>query len=778
MRRRSSARRLWPWAAIAALVLWTHTAAAQGHATITGQVVDGATGVGLSDVPVQMYGERAPGTAPAPLASVLTDADGGFTLPDVPSGQHLLTISVVGYVLVRRPVEVGDGGSIHLVIPLVEGTGTYSERVEVKGDLFPEAEPGVPAQQVLGSADLQNLRGLVLDDPVRALQVLPGVTATDDLYSEFSVRGSDFGHIGLAVDGTPSRFLSHTVQGVEDGGSIGMINSDILQSVSLLNGSYPQRFGNRTGAQVEMTMRDGSRDRAQARLALSGSNAAIVGEGPLGRGRRASWLFSARKSYLDLLIEQVSDQDNLAFGFTDVAGKVVADLGSSHRVEWSGIAGRGSLMASQLEVGVNDPFIAVNRAWLSTVTWRATASPRATFTQRVAVTGGDFRNRSLGRVVLDEGQATDVSARSDAAWQAGRSLLIESGVAAHWLNEESTRRRVLVPGRPPDLREDASLRSRRLGGYVHGRWMGLGNGLLMAAGARVDHWDATGELTASPWAQAEWRAPGGVVLTAGTGLYRQFPAFDAIAGLHAAPDLVSERAWQTDVGLARGVGAHMRAHVVVYLREERDGVRLPGDEWQLADGRPRPPLPDTFYGNSLDGTARGVELLLQRRSPNGLSGWASYSVGRYRQHDRLTGERFDGDFDQRHAVNLYGVYRISDRTSVGLKFRASTNVPVRGYITTRALAAGEPGDDDPERYVLSDVRNTTRLPPYARLDLRGSRTFTFQRSRLTLFVELMNVLDRTNWRTGNPDIRPNGDLLGLLDPLVPFVPSAGVLVEF
>ena len=163
-------------------------------------------------------------------------------------------------------------------------------------------------------------------DPVRAMQVLPGVAATDDLYADFSVRGASFARIGLAVDGAPSRFLSHTVQGVEDGGSIGMINSDILASVTLLGGSYPQRYGNHTGAQIEMTLRDGSRDRSQARVALSGSSASIVGEGPIGRSRAASWLVSARKSYLDLLIKQISDVDAFAFGFTDVATRVVWDI--------------------------------------------------------------------------------------------------------------------------------------------------------------------------------------------------------------------------------------------------------------------------------------------------------------------------------------------------------------------------------------------------------------------------------------------------------------------
>ena len=302
------------------LLTTTADARAQTGATLTGQVVDGVSGVGLSDVRVQIQGLPA---------SVLTDSRGQFTLRDIPAGPQIVTVSVVGFVMVRREITFGEGGSIHLVIPLTGGTGTYSERVEVTGDLFRPGEAGVPAQQVLDSADLQNLRGLVLDDPMRAMHILPGVGATDDLYSEFSVRGSDFGRIGLAVDGVPSRFLSHSVQGVEDGGSIGMINSDVLASVSLQNGSYPQRFGNRTGAQIEMTLREGSRDRAQARVALSGSSASIVGEGPIGRSRKASWLLSARKSYLDLLIKQIADNETFAFGFSDLAAKVVVDVAAS-----------------------------------------------------------------------------------------------------------------------------------------------------------------------------------------------------------------------------------------------------------------------------------------------------------------------------------------------------------------------------------------------------------------------------------------------------------------
>src|SRR6185503_6301852 len=198
--------------------------------SITGQVVDTATGLPLSKIPVHL----------SDATSVETDAAGRFRFDSIPGGTRTLSVSVVGYPAFKRQVEVGAGGSIYILIPLVGGTGPYNERVEVVSDPFRPAEAAVPAQQLLNSADLLNLRGLVLDDPVRTLQVLPGVAATDDFAAEFSVRGADFEHIGLAIDGVASPFLSHTVQGADETGSIGIINSDLLESVALFNGSYPQ----------------------------------------------------------------------------------------------------------------------------------------------------------------------------------------------------------------------------------------------------------------------------------------------------------------------------------------------------------------------------------------------------------------------------------------------------------------------------------------------------------------------------------------------------------
>ena len=113
----------------------------------------------------------------------------------------------------------------------------------------------------------------------------------------------------------------------------------------------------------------------------------------------------------------------------------------------------------------------------------------------------------------------------------------------------------------------------------------------------------------------------------------------------------------------------------------------------------------------------------------------SYSLGFNRYRDRTTGESFDGDFDQRHTFNAYGLFRLTNRFSLAAKLRMGSNVPATGYWEQRGDA-----------FFVGSVRNALRVPAYSRLDLRANRTFNWQTKRLTLFVEVMNVLGRENVR--------------------------------
>jgi hypothetical protein len=75
-------------------------------------------------------------------------------------------------------------------------------------------------------------------------------------------------------------------------------------------------------------------------------------------------------------------------------------------------------------------------------------------------------------------------------------------------------------------------------------------------------------------------------------------------------------------------------------------------------------------------------------------------------------------------------------------------------------------------------RNTLRLPAYARLDLRADRAFTWSGRRLVVFVDVANVLNRTNLRNASYSVDRVGRVFETTESLMPFVPSGGLVFEF
>jgi hypothetical protein len=727
-----------------------------GH--ITGRVVDATTGAPIADVivVVQETGHSA-----------RTDADGAFALSDVPSGRHNLFVSTIGYSLARPAVDVSRGTTTTLMVPLAEGTGAYTDRVTVTAETVPVADQATPVRQVLGSALMQRVGSVLIDDPFRAVQALPGVASNDDFRSDFSVRGVDFAHLGLSIDGIQTRVLLHTFEETGDSGSMALLNSDILDRVTLSVGAYPQRLGDRSGAWLDATMREGSRAARGFRGAVSGTSASMLAEGPLGAAANGSWLASTRYSYIDWLVRRVVPEFDAVFGFADLQSKVVYDVTPSQHVEVMGIAGRARLDQPE-EVQPNEIADAADDMALGTVAWRSTIGPSVALTQRVAAVGQRFRNENPLAVEIGRGRLRDLSYRSDVFWAPRPSMTFEAGGQAQYMRSSRTLLQYdatpsgdVVARRTDDFDESARVTS----GFVHGS-LAAGR-FSIAPGARIAHSTMVDRTTVSPWVQA------GVALTetfdvrAGVGLYHQFPDFKEVHGSSAGIDLRPERARHIDLAVDHRLDARTRWQVTLFQRREQDVLRL-ADEFRLVGGRPAQRPPTAQYENSVDGRAHGVELFVQRDLAQGLSGWASYTWSHTRRHDQTTGERFDADFDQRHTVNVYGHFALSSRASVSAKLLLGSNFPMPGYWQERGplLFVGE-------------RRNEVRLPGYARLDIRANHVFNYTRRRLTLFVEVMNVLGRSNVRWITPSVASRtGQAFDYLQELFPRLPSAGLLIEF
>jgi hypothetical protein len=726
---------------------------------IRGVVLDRADGSPIADVRVRLEDAKE---------AVTTDADGRFALSNVQPGRHTLYVSTVGFILVKRAVDVSAGQTVDLTILLSEGTGTYTEELTVSGERFREQERAVPAQQTVGSAEIQNLRSLLTNDPMRAIQVLPGVTTGDDFKSEVAVRGSGFGRTAITFDGVPTDFLLHAVRQVDDGGSVAMMNGDVLDGITLLSGSYPQRYGNRLGAELDFRMREGSRDRTQTRVNVSGTDASVVVEGPLGRRKAGSWLFTARKSYLELLLRQIRDEgDQFGFGFSDTQSKLVYDVSPANRLELTLVAGRSRL---DEQTGPNEPNTISdgrNSSQLVNAGWRYTPSPSFMLTQHAAVALNQFSNTNGVGFDLGHGGGRDITWRSDFVAGGSAPFTVEGGGQLQWQQRDGIERQVVgaqgASVTAQAFAADALLSSM----YGQMRWS-PGQHFSVVAGALLNRWSLDDDTLASPWIQTELATIGSLTVRAGAGIHRQFPRLDQSVGLRGTAGLDSETAYHTDLGVEQRLGADSRWQVTLYNREERNVLRLPDSELRLVDDRLMPPSLSSRWINALDGYAHGIELFVQRRSSNGLSGWLSYALGVNRYHDVTTGERFDGDFDQRHTINAYGLYRMSNRFSVAARLRTGSNVPAVGYWEQRGANT-----------FVSASRNELRVPVYARLDVRANRTFNYRSTRLTLFAEVLNTLARDNVRMTSPSVNARTrQVFGLFETMIPLMPSAGILLEF
>jgi hypothetical protein len=296
------------------VVLLAGCAALASAADVTGRVVDARGGEGLARVRVQLAGAATETT---------TDEAGRFRFESVPQGAYILHVETVGYRLLKRDLEI-SGDDILLKVVLSPDTFRRTDSVDVKAGVFEPVAAASPSEQTLSSTEVKNLGTVLMDDPVRAVHSMPGVVSSDDFYAQFSVRGAPYQKVGFYLDDVLLHAPFHTVQGITDGGSVSILNTDMLETLALLPAAFPSRYADRSGAALDVRTRDGSRTQASLRGSVNMTGATALGEGPIGK--RASWLASVRRSYLQSLVDRLSDDPSLAIGFFDYHGKLTIDL--------------------------------------------------------------------------------------------------------------------------------------------------------------------------------------------------------------------------------------------------------------------------------------------------------------------------------------------------------------------------------------------------------------------------------------------------------------------
>ena len=743
-----------------AILLALGAAQAQENGSVTGVVVDFRGGEPLTRVGVKLSDTGF---------STVTDDKGRFALEGVPPGDYTLHVATVGYRLLKQPFHLNAGETQDFEVVLSPDTFRQAESIEVRAGPFEPIHEESPSELTIEGNEIKNLASVLADDPLRAVQGMPGISSNDDFNAFFAIRGADYHRVGLYLDDVLLHLPFHMV--VEDNptGSLTAINGDMLESLSLHAGAYPARYGDRTAGVLDAHTRNGSRRGVLVRGTASMSNAGATAEGPLGK--RGAWLASFRKSYLQYLLRSVSDDDTLAFGFVDGQGKLSYDLTDKHSVSLSVLSAYSDLDQTRRRqrMGLNSIMVADYYLTMANAAWRYTPTGNFFMTNRAAYIREFNNNQNRDYNDLNQGYYGEWVYNANSTWRWRENATLDFGWSVRRLRDDGYwNRYVLRPDSVLRVEEYAG-RAFRTGGYAQQSWYAFAGRLRLSAGARWDRHETNGIQSVSPQASVAYHLAPRTQIRFGWGQYVQHPDLRFFYMGIGNRALLPERSTQYIASIEHAINLRTRVRAEFWDREDRDLLARPLSEPRLVSGVVVPPELDASIRNSVRGYSRGFEVFLQRRSANRLSGWISYAYGRTRMRDGDTGSRYVANRDQVHTFNLFGTYRIRPTINLSAKWIYGSNFPIPGYYRREG-----------DRYYLSEDRNTLRVRAYHRLDLRLNKAFVYTRWKLTLYAEVINVYNRDNRRFDELRWFRASDGRARLNfyDMFPILPSAGVVFEF
>ncbi len=746
---------------IALGLLWSHWALA---ATLRGRVADARTGEAIARVRVVLAGT---------VYSTLTAEDGSFALADVPDGDVEVHVTTIGYGLFKKRVQLA--GDVDLSVALHQSGAARTDTVTVGAGAFDLPEATAPSEKTLQKTEIESLSMVLLGDPLRAAQALPGAITNNDFRAEFSVRGAAYDRVGIWVDGVLVESFVHAASfGIGDSASteklsFSIIDSNTVAEMTLDSGAYPASFGNSTGAVLGIQTRDGNSIRTTGRFVTGILGVGGVVDGPAA-GKKASWLLAGRSSqvdYLQRLVERIvgtkHDEDEASLNFNDAQARATYKLTSAHQVGLAATYGR--FVADQRLAPAQEELERLNRLessnFLLNGSWRYT--PGASFLASARGFYQRYESRDWNRntIVLDDSTASQEGFRGDATWWPAGSGKLEVGT---YLRRRRGVRRTngVVPS--PGILENYNESAVEPSFYAQKTWRV--EGLSWTVGARAQSSSVTGQTLLLPRAALAWTPGAGWTVRAGAGRHAQFPELRQLFGYFANRDLRAETAAHVNLSVERTLGQRSRILVEAFDREDRGQVFAINEPRRFGDGIVTGAEP---WRNLVRGHSRGIEVTAQRRSANRLAGWVSYTWMTTRYH-APGGFAWPGDFDQRHTLNVFGSYRFKPTVNVSSVWRYGSGTPWVGFIQRTA-----------EGFDLGPDRNQVRLPYYSRLDLRMNKAFLFRRWKMTVSGEALNVLKHDNFFSQSTDpLRSlrSGRYASGFERGFPFAPAVSVTVEF
>lgn len=753
------------------VAVWGMPSPGQESGTVRGSVVAASDNAALPGATVITIDESK---------HAITDASGHFVLRHLPLGSSVIQISHVGYHIASREVLIQKAGdTVEVEFKLVVKPAALRD-ITVSPGRFSIMGTEPVAAQTLTRSQLQSLPQFS-EDLYRAVQRLPGLSS-NDFSARFAVRGGEQEEVLVTLDGLELYEPFHLKD--IDGGVFSIIDASVLQKVDLMTGAYPANYGDRLSGVFGLTSRGVPAGLRRVTAGVSFSNVRFASEGTFAQGR-GSWLVSARRGYIDLILKLAGESNQIKPTYYDAYGRLQYQLNGHHVVTASALGAWDNLHDYGEDEDVGDSIRSQYDNRYAWVTLNSQWRPGLTSTNMVS-TGRVSHERwaqsyhsSLRAVdynAFDNRSFDFVSFKTDWEYELDDYLLLfwgaenrqmwadydfqnryywyrfEGDEHGYWwtLDHVDTTAATLAP------------EGSRAGSYVSVRIRPTGI-LTTELGGRYDHVSYTGDNVWSPRANVVLQLDPTTALRAGWGRFYQ-----------------SQRIDQIDVGDRESQFGHAERadhYMVGYEHQFESGTSLRVEAYYKKYSDLRPQARNTFDPIALfpeaeddrllvfreHTTSRGVEFFLKRDLGGPFSWWGSYSYAKV--EDSIREIKFfpenvtsyqnvvlPNPHDQRHTLYLDLIYRPNPAWQFNLALQYHSGLP----FTDAHLASGISDEGYFIYWVQADKQLAARFDDYKRVDLRVSRHFDAWGGRLTTYVELVNIMNTHNTRGYQYDIEWNG----------------------
>ncbi|MBT3242000.1 MAG: TonB-dependent receptor [Bacteroidetes bacterium] len=712
----------------------------------------------------------------------ITDKDGYYSIGKIPAGTYTLISQSLGYLKQEISVEISAGEIISKNIHL-EKSKVQLDAAIISGTAM-ERRSRVQLSQIrLTPSQIYKIPTMGISaDLAQYVQILPGVISSGDQGGQLYIRGGSPVQNLVLMDGIPLYNPFHSM------GMFSVFDTDMISNANISTGGYPAKYGGRISSVMDVSLKDGNKNRLGGKIALGTMSANLALEGPLRFSKKAepiTFLLSGKYSFIDKTGEYLNPklkEQNLPFSFYDFIAKLSYKGKSGSKISTTGFHFNDKVKLSEDQLYEWSNYGIGLQAVILPPASAGLIRTELNFSNYSMNLSESFNNKRYSEVEDIKVGMEFMNHFANHELRMGVQVL---GVHTDYYNENTFGYSLDEKTNTTDLGAFLSIQLN----YPK---------LLIHPGFRLNYFASLGRIFPEPRIGLKWLLNDKIRLKAGGGFYSQNlvsgksdrDVVNFFTGFLMDPSNIAndtgqkqlphrlQTSWQGILGFEWDPSTYIMINIEGFYKYFPQLISLNSNK-RFTGEINHWDMPGVFYKDFITetGNAYGIEGLVQYERKRTYF-WMAYSYSISNRFDGL--QYFHPHYDRRHNLNLVGSYlfgknlnwKVLARWNFGSGFPFT---PTNAIYEKLRLNANSSWDMLIENGLIGinfGAYNSARLPNYHRLDisLKYIHHYSEQNSLEAVF-SISNLYNRENlFYFSREDYKRINQL--------PLLPSGGIIWRF